>query len=84
MIPISISHPVSARDTNISQRAEGPRADIGLGRGLIQGLIWKWVCFIMFITDLVHLHVCIELQVLGNVLLKLTQAYNCAKVVVFL
>lgn len=32
-------HPVKARDTNISQRAEGSRADID--RGLIQGAKWE-------------------------------------------
>lgn len=29
IVPCFILHPVSAQDTNISERAEGPRADIG-------------------------------------------------------
>lgn len=49
-IPFSILHPVSARDTNISQRAEGPRADIV--QGPMQSVIWKIIRIIIFITYL--------------------------------
>ena len=43
----SISHAVSTRVTNISQRAEIPRADIG--RGLMQHIMRILTCIVHFI-----------------------------------
>ena len=46
----SVSHPISTRDSNISPRAVGPRADIG--RGLIWGVIQISPCIVVFIIYL--------------------------------
>ena len=54
---IFISYPVSTRDTHISPRAEGPRAD--MGQGLLWGMVWKLPCHNLFITQFSFWQVCL-------------------------